>query len=396
MSAAGPYNRPGNLFSRRDVEPAAGLEGFEDLLQSIHPLKQKHRKSLAGGVRRLSAFLTVERDQLPGDYMTRPEYLAAYLYYFFPWNIYRQGRLLQGLDFSIAADSTILDFGAGPLTFLQALWLTRPHLREKFCRYVGFDRSEPGLKVGRRIFEGLAGQAGKAWSVRTEGRLGAARRHGPADLIVAGNFINELNPPRSNQHQEASAEEILLQRWDGLLKPDAAILIIEPGTRSSGRQLVRLREAALARGWRVAAPCTHAGECAMPGTRGGPWCHFNFTPEDIPAWLFKFSRKVGLPKDRASLAFLLLTRGEHCPVKVSRPGIPSAGEGLVRVISETFDLPEGHQGRYGCGERGLVLLQNRNSGSQAGPQPGDLLRVQWPDHPRRDGKSKAIIIPASE
>ncbi len=394
MSGSHHRNRPGALFPSADPELARGLARIPDLLREILPMKEKHRKQLATGVRRLSGFLTTDRDSLPADYMTRPEYLAAYLHYFMPWNIYRQARLLQGLDFSLKPGSTILDFGSGPLTFLQAMWLTRPHMRTGEYKYVGFDRSEPALKAGRKLFEGLAGDAGRTWKVQTERQLSAARKSGPADLIVAGNFINELNPPRSAHGEEVSAEDVLLQRWSSLLKPDAAILVIEPGTRSSSKQLVRLRESALAVGWKVVAPCNHAGACAMPGNRGGAWCHFNFSPVDIPEWLFKFSRKVKLPKERASLSFLLLTRGDTPPIKTVKAPRPAAGEGLVRVISETFDLPEHQMGRYGCSDRGLVLLQSPKN-NMPGPQPGDLLRITWPAKPQKDMKSKAIIVPAT-
>ncbi len=395
MSPAPGKSRPGDLFPDASDELVAGLAKMPELLSKALPLRDKHRRALASGVRRLSTFLTVERDNLPPDYMNRPEYLSAYLHYFFPWNIYRQGRLLQGLDFSLKPDSTILDFGSGPLTFLQALWLTRPHMRKNSYKYIGFDRSDPGLKVGRKIFEGLAGTEGKNWKVHTERQLGDARKSAPADFIVAGNFINELNPARSAKDTEQTSEEILLQRWDALLKEDAAILVVEPGTRSSSKQLVRLREAALGKGWQVASPCTHASECAMPGSRSGSWCHFNFQPYDIPEWLFKFSRKVKLPKERASLSFLLLVRGKDCPVKIITPPTRDNSEGLVRVISETFDLPDFKQGRYGCGQKGLVLLQNDKT-PHPGPQPGELLTVKWSAKSEKDPKSGAIIIPSTQ
>ncbi len=394
MSAPYDRNRPGALFPLADPELVRGLTRLPDLLKTVLPMKEKHRKLLATGVRRLSGFLTTERENLPPDYMTRPEYLAAYLYYFMPWNIYRQARLLQGLDFSLKPGSTILDFGCGPLTFLQAMWLTRPHMHGNEYKYIGFDRSEPVLKAGRKLFEGLAGDAGSAWKIQTERQLGAARKSGPADIIVAGNFINELNAPRFSAGQEVSPEDALLQRWGALLKPDAAILVVEPGTRSSSKQLVSMRESALAMGWKVVAPCPHAAECSMPGNRGSAWCHFNFIPGDIPEWLFKFSRKVKLPKERASLSFLLLVRGDKPPIKTQKSPTPAAGEGLVRVISESFDLPDNKTGRYGCSDRGMVVLQNHKT-QQMGPQPGDLLVIKWPDRPQRDMKSKGLLIPAT-
>ncbi len=108
-----------------------GLLGFERLLKGVFPMRPKHRAALAGQIRTLSGYLTVDRDQLPRDYMNQPPLLGAYLHYFLPWNLYRQGRLLAGLDLCIKPGSRILDLGAGPLTFLLALWLARPGMREQ-------------------------------------------------------------------------------------------------------------------------------------------------------------------------------------------------------------------------------------------------------------------------
>ena len=89
--------RPAALFPIPAPDLLRGLEGFETVLDRAHPLRSKHKAALPSGIRRLSEYLTTDREELPRDYMSRPEYLAAYLRWFLPWNLYRQGRLLQGL-----------------------------------------------------------------------------------------------------------------------------------------------------------------------------------------------------------------------------------------------------------------------------------------------------------
>ena len=313
--------RPSSFLSLFPVPGPALTEGMVRLQTAIRqafPLKSKHRSVLPGGVRRLSAFLTVERENLPPDYMTRPEYIAAYLNYFLPWNIFRQGRLLQGLGLELPAGARILDLGAGPLTFLQALWLARPQLRDQALEYIAVDRSESALKTGRKIFGSLVDKENTSWQVRTSRHLSEKGRP-KADLLVAANFINEVEGDtrgkgRRNaaEGEEISAEDRLLERWENQVVENGAILLIEPAMRATARRLSRLRQTALRRGWHVAAPCPHQGDCPMPGVRGGPWCHFNFRPFGAPDWLVKFSRDCRLPKERGSLSFLLLTRGEQC------------------------------------------------------------------------------------
>jgi len=396
------------LFPRIAHGLVHGLIDLEGALKKAMPLRSKHRAAIPGQVRALSEYLTMDRDSLPPDYMNQPPLLSAYLHYFLPWNLYRQGRLLAGLDLRIKPGSLIVDLGAGPLTFLLALWMSRPGMNAQELRYLGIDRSESALKMGRQLFKELA--ADSPWQVQTERRPAGAGRRVVADLLVMANFLNEVDggtearsKARDEDDDQASFHEQMVARWEDQVAANGAILLIEPGMRASARNLFRIREAALARGWNVEAPCPHTEDCPMPGHRGKAWCHFNFVPESVPLWLEKLSRRAKLPKERASLSFLLLTRGEDPPVKVAGRSNQTQGESYVRVISESFDLPGWQRGCYGCSERGLVLLQDQNAGTpdgsatrtSAGPRPGELLQVQWPQTPERDQKSGALILPRS-
>jgi len=384
------------LFPLPSAELLDGLARLPRALSAAFPLKTKHRSALPGGISRLSDYLTIDRENLPRDYMSRPEFLAAYLHYYLPWNIYRQGRLLAGLDLVLKPGAHIVDLGSGPLTFLHALWLSRPGMRQQELDYLAIDRSESALKVGRKLFDTWAEQT--SWKIQTDNQPAGRKKFRPADLLVMANFINEVDRgPRSGRGSRSGDKDVdssaiqMLERWEGQVADSGAILLIEPGVRDSGRALSRIRQAALERGWRVPAPCPHAEDCPMPGQRNTPWCHFTFPTGDSPAWLSRLSHKAKLPKDRASLSFMLLTRGEDPPVRIRPPKSPGKGCSVVRVVSEGFDLPSGKRGRYGCSERGLVLLENRRGGSA--PVPGDQVTVKWPDADRRDPKSGALAIP---
>ena len=384
------------LFPLPSAELLDGLAGLPRALSAAFPLKTKHRSALPGGIRRLSDYLTIDRENLPRDYMSRPEFLAAYLHYYLPWNIYRQGRLLAGLDLALKPGAHIVDLGSGPLTFLHALWLSRPGIREQDLDYLAIDRSEPALKVGRKLFDTWAAQT--SWMISTDNQPAGRKKFRPADMLVMANFINEVDRgPRSGRGSRSGDKDVdssaiqMLERWEGQVANDGAILLIEPGVRDSGRSLSRIRQTALERGWRIPAPCPHAEDCPMPGRRNTPWCHFTFPTGDSPAWLSRLSHQAKLPKDRASLSFLLMVRGENPPVRIRPPKSPGKGCSVVRVVSEGFDLPNGKLGRYGCSDRGLVLLENRRTGPA--PVPGDQVTVKWPDPDRRDPKSGALAIP---
>jgi hypothetical protein len=104
----------------------------------------------------------------------------------------------------------------------------------------------------------------------------------------------------------------------------------------------------------------------MPGWSGRPrdgergkWCNFGFSTQDAPKGLRAVSKDAGLPKDRATLAFLLAggTRSEESPAK-SEPAKPQDAQTIdVRVISDAMRLPGGRVGFYGCSNLGLTLVE---------------------------------------
>ncbi len=372
------------LFPPPSAQLTDALARLEQVLAATQPLRPKHRQALSGGIRRLSDWLTTARDERPHDYLSRPENLSAYLHFFLPWNIYRQGRLLQGLDLSLPDGARVVDLGAGPLTFLLSLWCARPHLRERTLHYTAVDRSGPALKAGEAIFAALAPEA--KWEVRTVRSIVGDRLPG-ADLLILANFLNEIELGRGREEDD-DVFAPLLDRWAGVCAAGGRVLLVEPGTRPAARRLTALRRSALERGWTVAAPCPHGGECPQPGGGRSPWCHFTFKPEGVPYWLYELSRRARLPKDRASLSFLLL----HPPGAAAADVPPTD---VVRVVSEAFPLPDGGSGRYACTDRGLALLSSRRPADGPGPAPGDALAVTWPARPRRDAKSGALVVPSA-
>jgi SAM-dependent methyltransferase len=370
---------------------AQGLLALPAALDIVQPLRPRHRAQLPSQVAQLSEWLTTAREDLPRDYLSRPALLTAYLHYFLPWNLYRQGRLLAGLDLQLAPGARIVDVGAGPLTFALALWLTRPDLRAVPLRYLAIDRAAAALQAGRRLWDQIAGPGG--WAVETVSQPAGARALPEADLLVLANVINEVHRPGGGEGDaEDDPATHLLEQWATALAPGGRVLLIEPGTRPAARQLVALRARAVEQGWRVLAPCTHAERCPQPGIGRLPWCHFAFAATDAPPWLDDLSRRARLAKERASLSFLLLAPPAAGPGPVA--GLEAdmhPGEVAVRVVSGTFALGDDSRGRYGCAAAGLVLLVD-HPGAGAGPAPGELLHVAWPERAEKDAKSGATIV----
>ncbi|MEF3698469.1 small ribosomal subunit Rsm22 family protein, partial [Desulfolutivibrio sp.] len=373
-----PWTREGRLFPAPGPDAAAALVAYESLLKTVMPLRISHARELPSAIQSLSASLTCERAAGPKPgYLSDPRMLAAYAWYFLPWNLYRLTRLLRGLDLDLPDGATVVDAGSGPLTMVQALWIAAPRLRTRRIDFVCLDRSRAALALGREMFLGLAGEE-TPWRVETVREELPRLPRGVADLVTAANVLNELASRRSQSLSEKTG--LMASTLCGALRPGGRLLLVEPGVRASGKLLSRLRENLIEEeDMSVLAPCTHAGACPLAARGTGTWCHFTVDAVGVPPWLEALSKRSGLPKRDVSLSFLFA--GDRAV---------SADPALGRVVSNPFPAPgrEGEWARYACAAGGLRLYMTPARG---GLVPGDLARTPRLQSPARDKKSGAAI-----
>lgn len=363
------------LFPNLTEENEAELERFGKILKKVWPLKAKHRDTLKYDIRDMSRGLTSERSERKTDYMSDAKFLSPYLTYFLPWNLYRMSRLFTGLEMDIPDGAEIVDLGSGPLTAVIALWISRPHLRERKLNFTCMDRAPKSLQAGLKLFQAVAGKD-TPWRVRTVKANFTDHIKRKADLIIAANAFNELD--WSGRVAKPQAEKITRHLINSTTET-GRILLIETGVRLTGRIIAEMRDQMLTAGFNPIAPCPHMEECPMPATgQGAPWCHFNFSVKGAPKWLEMLSSEARLEKSGVSLNFLYLSR--------------KGGKdwGAVRTISEPFKL-HGGMGQYACSNKGLTLVEYRDN--QRPLFPGQTIVPEWPDKIKTDLKSKALILP---
>jgi hypothetical protein len=290
-----------------------------------------------------------------------------------------------------------------------------PALREKNIEFRCFDINRHILKTGDLLFEKVAGATTKTgagrgnrgqWKIKTvassltEARP-EARNEKKATLVTAVNVYNELYWKLNAADTDALAafadgEAARLASFCGA---DGAVLIVEPGIPRSGTFIARIRDCFIERGFSIDAPCTHHADCPMETSkvqrRSAKWCHFTFPADDAPAALRNLSRAARLPKEDGVLSFLLAHRGEKDGKQDPAPSRASAVP--VRITSGVFPLPDTRYARYGCSEKGLVLL----AGSREEINPrhsGSTVSIPLTGTEPRDKKSGALIarIPARQ
>ncbi|MCL2809424.1 MAG: small ribosomal subunit Rsm22 family protein [Treponema sp.] len=348
------------------------IDQVPEIINKIFPIPQKFRSKLPSDIAELSGLLTNNRGKRSLSYLTRPNYLSAYLYYFLPWNLYRLCLLIPNLDIKLSAGDTITDIGCGPLTFVSALWITRPDLRKINLEINCVDRSNPALEAGKKFFDALSGKENN-WKINTikedidfrKVNQNNTRKRKKANLVSAVNIFNEVYEtlPHNNseglKHFAANAAGFLINE----ASQDAFILTVEPGVPQSGKFISFLREELIKLNHQPVSPCTHTAACPLIGSqtktiRGRNWidtkkrwCHFAFETFDAPNELRRLSAAAKLPKDRLVLSFLLTQKNEKKIKETANIDISGA-----RVLSDAFPLPENKFGRYGCSNQGLILI----------------------------------------
>ncbi|MDR3361590.1 MAG: small ribosomal subunit Rsm22 family protein [Desulfovibrio sp.] len=386
------------LFPPLSAQTVKVLELLPEALARVRPLKRAHKRSLPEDVAALSRMLTVERRERQRPYWSSPAFVSAYLYYFLPWNLLRQTRLLSSLPLpdprlnAPQGEALLLDAGSGPLTLPIALWLARPEWEEAPVRVLAVDSANQPLELGMALFSALGELLGrKPWPVRaargplehlprlarqTAARGGRATPPRPW-LVAAANVLNEAG---RHFHEGGGMDESLerLAEIFTVISP-SALLFIEPGTRLGGKTIMRLRESARQNGFGAASPCTHNSPCPLlAGDGGKTWCHFTFDTQGAPSWLTRLSNEAGLTKNALSLSPLLLLPQAQ----------KQAGGAEVRVISAPFSVP-GLAGlaRYACSAGGLLLLEDAGRAAS-----GEALSVRADKNAPRDKKSRARVV----
>lgn len=347
-----------HLFHTIPQESQKILNDFDSLIQDIRPLTSKQLSQLPDNVRELSHLLTDERGNRRMGYMNSTVSLTAYVRYFMWWNLVRLTPVFSGFYAdeetrpvfdSLKDESVILDIGSGPLTIPVALWLAVPELRKKKLTVYCLDYSQTSLAFGEEILYSVAAKTAAAtpdqtlWQIiRVKGPLGTSIKQ-KADFVFCANMFNELfwdTPKPLEQVSKKYSGDLL-----SYLKDRSSVFVAEPGVPRAARFVSLLRDSLSRRSYMPLSPCPHSDACPMDGRKGGKWCHFTLLTDEAPSRLQKLSASAGIPKDRASLSFILsssLTARKNDTVN-------------VRIVSDSIRLHDGNSGRYGCSSGGLAL-----------------------------------------
>ncbi|MEV4683829.1 small ribosomal subunit Rsm22 family protein [Streptomyces kurssanovii] len=123
------------------------------------------------------------------------------------------------------------------------------------------DWAEPALALGRELARAshVPSLEAAQWQ---RSRISSSLRVESTDLVTVSYVLKELDPAARAAVVAESA------RAAGA----GAVVIVEPGTPDGYERIIEARDALIAAGMHIAAPCPHSAAC--PIEPGSDWCHF--------------------------------------------------------------------------------------------------------------------------
>ncbi|MCP9454980.1 MAG: small ribosomal subunit Rsm22 family protein [Nitrospira sp.] len=347
-------------------------------------------------VRELSHLFTRQREELPGDYLEHPRWLAAYVHYFLPVNLAKIQTLLDEIprpDFT--QPMRVLDIGSGPgtgpLAVVDWWWSHRPrgclsvvavdqsrhalHLTslmwDAFCR--GGPRGQVLLHTHNHVLDG--------WQDCSE-----ILSEGEFDLIIVANSLSEITARYQEPTRTIAEGSEFLAALLKRLARDGTLMVVEPALRVTSRMLHRIRNRLLEMGiCTIYSPCLHDRNCPALD-HPNDWCHEE-RPWDPPQSIREIDMAVGFIKDALKFSYLLLRKdGKTIVARQST---------TYRVVSELRVL-KGEKRAWVCNEQGrfevgrLDRLVSPQNAAFDEIQRGDVVYIEQLHRRTRQGTLSSL------
>lgn len=267
--------------------------------------------ALADEIRRVSGLYNAGEAPAPGDVGA----LCARLRFFLPRDLPKLEGPLAELEragaFPRREVLRVLDLGAGLGT--STLALARFAARVEGVTRIevdAVDRDAAALDVAAGLCERAGDLGGVPVTLRAVAAdlsdLDAARLEPPYDVVLQGLVVSELGEEEADEVRVAASQLERLERMRPWLAPDAVVITLEPGLRTTSRVLQRMRDvlAETPGGLHVFAPCVRSGACPML-LRGRDWCHASM-PLGLPEPVAALARAAGLRERELTYSYLTL------------------------------------------------------------------------------------------
>ncbi|MCB9026259.1 MAG: hypothetical protein H6625_08085 [Bdellovibrionaceae bacterium] len=228
--------------------------------------------------------------QIPSNIWKKPNWVAAYLVYFFPLNYLRSLRALlfcKQVNFAnITTEWWELGSGCGATFF--AYLDHAPKLTFKKANFL--ESSTQANEIMKKIWNELP----ESHSIKVHWHHETSAFLDPSgdSMFVASYSLSENSQ---------------IPTWAYNCRH---LLILEPSLQEESRKLMNLRQHFLSKKFHVWAPCTHQEACPLLTHSRQDWCFDRFFIE-MPDWFLRLEDK--LPMKNRSLTYSYLAMSKETP-----------------------------------------------------------------------------------
>jgi ribosomal protein RSM22 (predicted rRNA methylase) len=280
----------------------------------------------------------------------RPE-ADAYASYYLTVNALKTALVMEeawllGVDaFSPAA--RWVDFGTGPGTAFWGLaWWAK--VRKKKLQFSGFDQSPVFAEIASSLSRGRPFGSSAQFSSDRKLDFTSIIRRADATHVSFVNSVNEIFPDSAERFERIKAIMATLNELSQRDKRPRYLLLIEPGSRDSSRELATLKDRLQAElPVRSILPCFDARPCGAL-VKPTDWCHEEVAC-DFPEWVNELGGLAGLRKDSILFSYSLL-----------RTGVEELMPGAMRVVSHRFER-KGQVECFFCTKEGKIFARAQRS-----------------------------------
>ncbi len=296
----------------------------------------------------------------------------AYAAYYLPVNSLKVPLVLEesfllGMDPLPSGETNWLDLGTGPGTAFWGLawWCAQ---RGKKLRFTGWDQSPAFARIAGALTASRPFGATAEFLAGKDDPLTLIRQRRPTHV----SFVNSLAEIFPDSEQRWLEIQKILQALRELERADGKprfLLLLEPGSRESSRELAALKDRLPADPvGHVLLPCLDARAC---GALANPqdWCHEEVGCE-FPHWVNELGAQAGLRKDSLLFSYAWIQSG------AGRPGALAGG---MRMVSQRMERKGQVECRF-CTAQGKRMVRVQRSKATAANEEffrcsrGDLWR----------------------
>jgi ribosomal protein RSM22 (predicted rRNA methylase) len=294
-----------------------------------HVLEPINESELIRLLHDISAGFTTSRDKI-GDYLVDRKKVAAYSLYYLPTNFPKFSFVMDRLQKevqSLISDSLLIDCGSGPGTYSLAFldWLKTNDKSNPELPLALYDKSPLMLEQAGEYVTKIYNHKNLFTSTSLRELKEYVGKYKIKKTLLFGNSYNEMSEKDFNELFRA-------------VEPDF-LIFIEPGTKSSFRSLLPLREKLLESGHDLLFPCAREKKnCPMSSNPkfADDWCHQVLKTSHDPE-IERLSQILKL--DRRSLPLSAFVYSKE-KIEVDKNSGPLEGR-VIRQLRETkfsFDL----------------------------------------------------------